>query len=39
MKDELKKNYLKVIMGIVAFLIIRVIISDWEYFKDGLLGL
>ena len=39
MKDELKKNYLKVIMGIVAFLIIRVIISDWKHFKDGLLGL
>jgi hypothetical protein len=39
MKDELKKNYLKVSLGIVAFLIIRVIISDWDHFTDGLFGL
>jgi hypothetical protein len=33
-----KKDYLKVTIFVVTFLIIKTIFSDWEHFKAGLFG-
>jgi hypothetical protein len=34
----LKKDFLKIILAVVAFLVLNVIFSDWEHFKNGLFG-
>jgi hypothetical protein len=33
-----KKDYLKIILFVVTFLVFRTIFSDWEDFKAGLFG-
>jgi predicted membrane protein len=33
-----KKDYLKILIFVVTFLIARTIFSDWEHFKAGLFG-
>ncbi len=33
-----KKDYLKVTIFVVTFLIAKTILSDWEHFKAGLFG-
>ncbi|WP_187240782.1 hypothetical protein [Mesonia sp. HuA40] len=38
-KEKLtKKDYLKVTIFVVTFLIAKTIFSDWEHFKAGLFG-
>jgi hypothetical protein len=38
-KEKLsKKDYLKVTIFVVTFLIAKTIFSDWEHFKEGLFG-
>jgi hypothetical protein len=34
-----KKDFLKILIFVVTFLITRTILSDWEHFKEGLFGL
>jgi hypothetical protein len=39
LKEKLtKKEYLKVTIFVVTFLIAKTIFSDWEHFKAGLFG-
>jgi predicted membrane protein len=38
LKKISKKDYLKVVLFIVTFLIARTIFEDWEHFKAGLFG-
>ena len=33
-----KKDYLKIVIFVVTFIIARTIFSDWEHFKAGLFG-
>ncbi len=33
-----KKEYLKILLFVVTFLIARTVFSDWENFKAGLFG-
>jgi hypothetical protein len=35
----LERDYLKIILAVVTFLVSNAIISDWEHFKSGLFGL
>jgi hypothetical protein len=35
----LKRDYLKIILAVVSFLVLNAIFSDWEHFKNGLFGL
>jgi hypothetical protein len=35
----LKRDYLKIIIAVVIFLVLNAIFSDWENFKNGLFGL
>jgi hypothetical protein len=35
----LKREYLKIILAVVTFLVLNAIFSDWEHFKNGLFGL
>jgi hypothetical protein len=35
----LKRDYLKIILAVVTFLVFKAIFSDWEHFKNGLFGL
>lgn len=37
-KKEKNKLRLKVIITVIAFLVFRAIISDWEHFKAGITG-
>jgi hypothetical protein len=34
-----KKGNLKIFLFLITFIILSVIFSDWEHFKDGLFGL
>ncbi len=34
-----KKEYLKIALFVVTFIVASAIFSDWEHFKDGLFGL
>jgi hypothetical protein len=35
----LERDYLKIILAVVTFLVLNAIFSDWEHFKNGLFGL
>ena len=40
MKKKLtKKDYLKIVLIIITFIVASTIFSDWEHFKAGLFGL
>jgi len=39
MKKKIKKTkYEKTIIFVLAFLVATAVFSDWEHFKDGLMG-
>jgi len=39
MKEKIKKTkYFKIIIFAIVFLVARAVFSDWEHFKDGLMG-
>jgi hypothetical protein len=38
MKEKVFKKYLKIMIGVIAFLISATIFSDWEHFKAGFMA-
>jgi len=39
MKKKINKTrYVKIIIFVIVFLVATAVFSDWEHFKDGLMG-